>query len=205
MGECGFHFLPTPVLDAKGAAVTLRPPSDPTAPSSSSFSSSSQALDALYGNLDTLRASAFSSTMDYMHSSQPNPYLTGDRRVSAGAPTSSNPSSSSSSAPSSSALEATESFGCMRQKKAILEAYFNVGKFLNQSLREGLPLNQSFSSPLLISYLLHGREGLLRPSPNLSHSQLMQAILDHDSGYAGMPAPYFDERHRPDHIHYLSV
>ena len=71
----------------------------------------------------------------------------------------------------------------MRQKKSILDAYLNTGKILNQCLREGLPLSQSFSSPLLLSYLFSGREGLADSS--LSHAQLMQAILDHDSGYAG--------------------
>jgi hypothetical protein len=171
VGECGFHFLPTPVLDSKGCTVSLKPLSDPAAPPSSSSSTSQGAFDVLYGNLDTLRASVFNSTLDSLHSTQPTLYLTSDSRDSAGAV--------------SSNAQATESYGCMRQKKSLLEAYFNVGKFLNQSLREGLPLNQSFSSPLLISYLLHGREGLLRPPPNLSHSQLIQGILDHDSGYAG--------------------
>jgi hypothetical protein len=164
------------VLDSKGCTVILKPLSDPGAPPSSSSSSTSTstsqgAFDVLYGNLDTLRASVFNSSLDSLHSTQPTLYLTSDSRGSAGAV--------------SSNAQATESYGCMRQKKSLLEAYFNVGKFLNQSLREGLPLNQSFSSPLLISYLLHGREGLLRPPPNLSHSQLIQGVLDHDSGYAG--------------------
>ena len=178
VGECGFHFLPTPVLDSKGLTVSLKPLSDPAAPPSfsSSSSSSQAALDVLYGNLDTLRASVFNA-LDSLHSSQPTLHLPSDSRGSA--------ASSSTSSSSGSSTQATESYNCIRQKKSLLEAYFNVGKFLNQSLREGLPLNQSFSSPLLISYLLHGREGLLRPPPNLSHSQLIQGILDHDSGYAG--------------------
>ena len=62
--------------------------------------------------------------------------------------------------------------------------YYTVGKVMNQILREGLPLNECFSSPLLLSYLLRGRDGL--GTSNLSHSELMRGVLDHDSGYTGM-------------------
>ena len=61
--------------------------------------------------------------------------------------------------------------------------YFQTGKIFNQIFREGLPLSQAFSSPLLLHFLFGGPKGLLES--NLSHSELIQGILDHDSGYAG--------------------
>ena len=74
--------------------------------------------------------------------------------------------------------------GSARQKKSILDIYHTIGKVINQMLREGLPMNECFSSPLLLSYLLRGRDGL--GTSNLSHSELMRGILDHDSGYTGV-------------------
>jgi hypothetical protein len=81
-------------------------------------------------------------------------------------------SSSSSAAQSASAALATSGVGLAafsgggsngsmeNQRKALALAYETVGKVLNQMLREGILIPQSFSSPLLLRFLLYGVEGL---------------------------------------------
>ena len=70
-----------------------------------------------------------------------------------------------------------------RQKKEFLSFYFLMGQVLNQILREGFPLSQAFSSPLLIQFLLSGVSGVYES--NLSQSEIIRGILDFDSGYKG--------------------